>query len=171
MRIELDKVGRHGAAFAHDYQPEELLFDEEDVRLTRPLALKGRIERDDHMVRAKGSILTEAEVACDRCLQPINVPIATEFDVSYVPVTDYAADETPELHEEDLNVSVFDDETIDLDDLAREQVLLAMPSRSLCREDCKGLCPVCGINKNMQACKCEAAEVDPRWEALKDLRF
>ena len=171
MRIELDKVGKHGAAFAHVYQPEELALVEEGVRLVRPPALNGRIDRDGRSVRLKGSITAQAEVDCDRCLQPISVPIAAEFEVSYVPVTDYVAGETPELQEEDLNVSVFDEETIDLDDLAREQVLLAMPSRSLCQEDCKGLCPVCGINKNVQACNCESREVDPRWAALKDLRF
>jgi uncharacterized protein len=171
MRIELDKLGKNGSAFAHAYQPEELAIDEEGVRLVRPPALKARIDRDGDQVRLKGSITAEAEVECDRCLKPIRIPVDAEFDVGYVPVTDYSADETPELHEEDLNVSVFDEEMIDIDDLAREQVLLAMPLRSLCREDCKGLCPVCGINKNVQACQCESTEVDPRWAALKDLRF
>lgn len=171
MRIELDKLGKNGTAFAHAYQPEDLGLEEDGVHLTRPPAVKGRIDRDGHQVRVKGSIAAEAEVECDRCLQPISVPVDTEFDVSYVPTMDYVAGETPELNEEDLIVSVFDDESIEIDDLAREQVLLALPSRVLCREDCKGLCPVCGINKNMQACQCESADVDPRWAALKDLRF
>lgn len=171
MRIELDKLGKYGGAFAHVYQPNELSLEEAGVRLTRPAELRGRIDREGHEVRLNGSITARAEIDCDRCLQPIVVPINADFDVNYVPAEDYAADVTPELHVEDLNLSVFEEETIDIDDLAREQVLLALPSRALCSEDCKGLCPVCGINKNMQACQCESSEVDPRWAALKDLRF
>lgn len=171
MRIELDKLGKNGANFAHAYQTEELVIGEERVRLMRPPIVNGRIERDGNVVRLKGSMRAETEVDCDRCLAPIRIPVETEFDVDYVPATDYASVETPELHENDLTVSIYDHETIDIDDLAREQVLLAMPSRSLCREDCKGLCPVCGINRNVQACQCESKEADPRWLTLKDLRL
>lgn len=171
MRIGLDKLGKNGTVFSHVYQPDELTLDEEAIRLMVPPEVKGTIKLDGHQVQVKGHIKAQAEVDCDRCLQSIVVPIDVDFDVSYVPVKEYVSDETPELNEEDLNVSVFDEETIDIDGLVREQVLLAMPSRALCREDCKGLCPVCGINKNMQACQCESTEVDPRWAGLRDLRF
>ena len=62
-------------------------------------------------------------------------------------------------------------ETIDIDELVREQVLLAVPERSLCQEDCKGLCPTCGADRNLKECGCESVEADPRWAALKNLRF
>jgi uncharacterized protein len=171
MRIELDKLEDKGGSFAHIYQPEELALDEEGVRLTVAPEVSGRVKREGQQVRLRGKIAAQAEVDCDRCLTSISVPVSTEFDVKYVPATDYEAEDTAELQAEDLNVAVFDGHTIDLDDLTREQVLLALPMHALCREECKGLCPICSINKNNDACQCEPTEVDTRWEALKNLRF
>ncbi|MBV9210277.1 MAG: DUF177 domain-containing protein [Acidobacteria bacterium] len=171
MRIELDKLEDKGGSFAHTYQPDELMLDEEGVRLVKAPEVTGRVKRDHHQVRLRGKIRAEAEVDCDRCLAAIAVPVETEFDVTYVPATDYEAESAAELQAEDLTLSIFDGETIDIDELTREQVLLALPMHALCREDCKGLCPVCSINKNTDACQCETKEIDPRWSALKDLQF
>lgn len=171
MRIELDKLDGKPARFAHKYEPEELILDDEHARLVEPPEVKGRINRSGHEVRLQGEIAASAEVECDRCLKQKTVPIETVFDVTYVPAADYVEGEVAELHEEDLAVSVYRDEVIDIDELVREQVLLAIPSRALCSEDCRGLCPVCGANRNETACECEAKETDPRWEALRDFRF
>ena len=100
----------------------------------------------------------------------MTVPIAASFDLDYVPASEYEAERLAELEADDLAVSVFDGEVIDIDELLREQVILALPSRALCREDCKGLCPVCGIDKNLKDCECESHPVDPRWTALNGLR-
>ena len=172
MRIELDKLEGAGGQFAHAYEPGELVLDEEHVRLTGAPEISARASRSDHQVRLRGRITARAQVECDRCLQSVDLPVETSFDVSYVPAADYTSEaEAAELQEEDLSLSVFDGETIDVDDLVREQVLLALPTRALCREECKGLCPVCGADKNNDSCACESKEVDPRWAALKDLRF
>lgn len=172
MRIELDKLEATGGQFAHAYEPEELVLDDEHVRLTAWPQVSGYARRDGHQVRLRGTITARAEVDCDRCLKSVDVPVETSFDVSYVPADDYGAEPeaAAELQEEDLSLSVFDGGAIDVDDLVREQVLLALPTRALCGEDCKGLCPVCGANRNMDSCNCETTEVDPRWAALKDLR-
>ncbi|HEY0004597.1 MAG TPA: DUF177 domain-containing protein [Pyrinomonadaceae bacterium] len=169
MRIELDKLEGDADSFSYIYEPGELSLDEENARLTEPPSVQGRLKRSGHEVRLRGSISAEAEVDCDRCLKPIAVPVRTEFEVTYVPAADYRAAETAELQEEDLSVSVFDEETIDIDELVREQILLALPLRALCTEDCQGLCPVCGTNRNVQPCACQTAERDPRWDALKNL--
>ncbi len=172
MRLELDKLEEKGGAFAHAYSPDELSLEEENLRLTGTAEVSGRMTRNGQQVRARGKIKARAEIDCDRCLTPIAVPVETEFDVTYIPATEYATEEeTAELQEEDLNLSVFEGDAIDVDELVREQVLLALPTRSLCREDCAGLCEVCGVNKNINACHCESKEIDPRWQALKDLRF
>ena len=171
MRIELDKLGGASARFAHTYEPEELLLDDEHARLTEPPQVTGRLNRSGHEVRLEGSIRARAEVDCDRCLKQVSIPVETTFDVTYVPAEDYAEGEVAELQAEDLSVSVYEGEAIDLDELVREQVLLALPTRALCTEDCKGLCPVCGANRNERSCECETSETDPRWTALKDIRF
>jgi uncharacterized protein len=75
------------------------------------------------------------------------------------------------LREEDLNLAVFDGEAIELDDLVREEILLAVPAHVLCRHECQGLCPVCGIDRNQGSCQCETTETDSRWQGLKELQM
>jgi uncharacterized protein len=169
MRIELDKLEKTGNTFAHSYETDEIILDEDHARLTQPPVVSGSISRTGHEVRLRGKISASAEVDCDRCLKTVNLPIETEFDVKYVPVEDYTASEAAELQEEDLSVSFFEGETIDVDELVREQVLLAMPARALCGEECKGLCPVCGADRNADSCNCENHDIDPRWAGLKQL--
>lgn len=172
MRIELDKLEGSSAKFEHTYEAEELVLDDEHVRLIEPPRITGRINRSGHEVRLKGRIVTRAEVDCDRCLKQVTLPVEASFDVTYVPAEDYAeTDVAAELQAEDMAVSVYEDNAIDVDDLVREQVLLALPTRALCLEDCKGLCPVCGANRNENPCECETQNIDPRWSGLKDIRF
>lgn len=170
MRIELDRLQETGDKFAHVYEPEELVLDEEHARLTEPPEIAGRVSRSGHEVRVRGKINARAEVDCDRCLKAVTVPVETEFDVTYVPEDDYREGEAAELKEDDLSLSVYDGATIDVDELVREQLLLALPTRALCTEECKGLCPVCGADRNADACDCETKEVDPRWAGLKAMR-
>jgi uncharacterized protein len=171
MRIELDKLQEKDSKFAHVYEPEELVLDDEHARLVEPPEVAGRVTRKNGEVRLRGEIRTRAEVECDRCLKAVVVPVETSFDVTYLPADAEAVSAVGELQEEDLTVAVFDGESIDVDELVREQVLLGLPNRALCGEDCKGLCPVCGIDRNTECCACETAEVDPRWGALKDIQF
>jgi uncharacterized protein len=104
-------------------------------------------------------------------LQPVELPITTEFNERFVRTVSWAAEEQHELQPEDLNIAVFDGEGIELDDLVREELLLALPVNVLCREDCKGLCPVCGIDRNLSNCQCENDAVDSRWQKLKELQM
>lgn len=171
MRIELDKLGGQSARFEHRYDAEELVLDDEHARLIEPPQVTGRLSRSDHEVRLQGRINARAEIDCDRCLKQVVVPVETDFDVTYVPAADYVETEAAELQAEDMGLSVYEDGAIDLDELVREQVLLALPTRALCGEDCKGLCPVCGANRNENPCECESKEIDPRWSELKNLRF
>ena len=167
MRIELDKLEKTGGSFSHLYEPEELVLDEEHVRLTNPPAVSARINRSGREVRLRGKISARAEVDCDRCLKTVAIRVEAEFDVTYVPAEDYTSSEAAELREEDLSLSVFDGEAIDVDELVREQLLLALPARALCSEECKGLCPKCGSDRNLTACGCESREIDPRWAGLR----
>ena len=171
MRIELDKLEGNKSAFAHTYEAGEIVLDEETARLVEAPQINGRIARSGQEVRLQGTVTARAEVECDRCLKTVAVPIETRFDVTYIPAVDYERAATAaELREEDLSVSVFDGETIDIDDLVREQVHLALPPRMLCGEECKGLCPVCGADRNQSECACAPTEIDPRWAVLAGLK-
>jgi DUF177 domain-containing protein len=170
MRIELEKLEGGRGDFAHIYQPDELDPIDERVSLAGPAEVKGRVRRTGVAVAVDGHIDTRVKVECDRCLKPVELPVITDFALEYITEADYESSSAAALNDEEMSVSVFDGESIDVDEIVKEQVLLAVPARTLCREDCKGICPECGIDLNTGQCSCAAEEVDPRWAALKDLK-
>ncbi|MEP6636036.1 MAG: DUF177 domain-containing protein [Acidobacteriota bacterium] len=170
MLVELAKLESNEGKFAHDYEPGELTLDEERVELAEPPRIAGRIQREKARVTVDGALSAVTRIECDRCLQPIILPVNTEFRVEFVTPDVYQTEEAAELEAEDLALSVFNGEIIDVDELVREEVLLAVPIQALCRENCKGLCPVCGVNKNQTECHCAVGEVDPRWSGLRELK-
>lgn len=171
MRIEADKLKEASTPFAHVYAPDELPLEDEMTRLASEARLEGRASKRHEQVRLQGTINASVEVACDRCLAPVVVPVNADFDVAYVPAeVEEDAPEATELQADDLNFAIYEGDELDLDELAREQLLLALPARQLCREDCKGLCPTCGADLNTQECRCERQEIDPRWAALAKLK-
>ena len=171
MRIELDKLEEQGGKFAQVYEANELPLEDAEVRLVEPAEVRGRIRRTGKEVELQGKLHTKLEAVCGRCLQPVELPITTEFNERFVRTVSWAAEEQHELQAEDLNIAVFDGEGIELNDLVREEILLAMPAQILCQEDCKGLCPTCGIDRNASSCQCGDSNGDSRWEKLKNLRF
>ncbi len=171
MRIELDKLEERGGKFSRLYEANDLPLDDPEVRLVGPAEVSGRLQREGNDVALRGRLHTKLEVVCGRCLQPVQLPISADFSERFVRAVTWAAEEQHELQTEDLNISVFDGEGIELDDLVREELLLAVPANVLCREDCKGLCPSCGIDRNLNTCQCEVDEVDSRWQKLKELQM
>jgi uncharacterized protein len=171
VRIEVDRLTEQGESFAHTYAPDELALDDEEAQLTGETRVTGRASRKGEQVRLVGKIETGVEVHCSRCLRPVSVPVEAEFEERYIPAADESVtDELAELKPDDLGFSTYEGESVDVDLLVREQVLLALPMRPLCREDCKGLCPTCGTDLNAEACACEQKEIDPRWAALASLK-
>ena len=169
VRIELDSLEGTSGSFAHVYGSDELEFNDERVRLIEPPEISGQVVRKGNQLLLNGRLVARAEVDCDRCLKSVEVPVRTEFNLQYVTAADYKAIHAAELEESDLALSVFDGEAIDVDEIVREQILLAVPTRSLCREDCKGFCPVCGADRNLKECGCQTEDSDPRWAGLKEL--
>ena len=170
MRIELENLEGGKGDFAHVYQPEELNPVDERVQLIEPAEVKGKVRLSGEEVFVNGHIDTRAQVECDRCLQRIELPVSADFALEYITGSDYESSEIAELTEDAMAVSVFDGETIDVEEIVKEQILLAVPTRLLCRDDCKGICPECGIDKNTGECQCVKDDIDPRWAALKNLK-
>jgi len=169
MRIELVNLEHGRADFAHVYQPDELGSFDDRVSLVAPVKVEGKVRLAGTEVFVNGHIESRAQVECDRCLKLIETPVNTDFDLQYITGRAYESSDVAELTPDEMSVSVFDGETIDVDEIVKEQILLAVPTRMLCRPDCKGICPDCGIDKNTGDCNCGANEVDPRWAALKNL--
>ena len=170
MRIQLENLEGGKGDFAHVYQPDELNPVDERIRLTEPATVNGKVRLSGNEVFVNGHIDAHAQVECDRCLQQIEMPVSADFALEYITGSDYESSEMAELTEDAMAVSVFDGNAIDVDEIVKEQVLLAVPTRVLCREDCRGICPECGIDKNTGECHCVTDDIDPRWAALKNLK-
>lgn len=169
MRIELANLEGGKGEFARAYEPGELALEDERLRLVGGPQVSGRIQREGGLVKVSGSVKGHVQVECDRCLKPVDVPVSSRFKLEYVSPEQYESQHAVELNEDDLDLSIFDGEVIDVDALVAEELLLAVPDQVLCKSDCKGLCPVCGVDRNSKDCACETADVDPRWAGLKEL--
>jgi len=150
----------------------------EDFRVTEPIVLSGELRKDGEKVRVNGTLTTTLECACSRCLDPFPVPVALSLDLLFLPTSAVTGGQAASgdgedgeaVADDDLGVSFYKDDALDLGDIIREQFYLALPMKPLCRPDCKGLCPVCGINRNRETCGCRTEWVDPRLEPLRNLR-
>ena len=169
MRIELASLEGGSGAFAHTYGPEELVLEDERLRLVDPPAISGKVLQKVRRVHVDGRLTARMQVECDRCLKPVEIPVDSRFKLEYVTAEDYEAQQAAELTEEDLDLSIFDGEVIDIDELVTEELLLAVPDHVLCNENCKGICSGCGVDRNLVDCGCQPAEVDPRWAGLEKL--
>ena len=121
-------------------------------------------------IRLKGRYAGKFQVPCARCIEPVEVPLAAEFDLIFRPIGADAGPPERSISASETEIGYYQKDSLLLEDVLREQVFLSLPVRTLCKPDCKGLCPRCGANRNTQACSCEAGPSDPRWEALTGLR-
>jgi uncharacterized protein len=121
-------------------------------------------------IRLRGKLATGLELQCARCLEPVEQKVSREFDLLYRPLGADAGRDELSVTDAEAEIGYYQGEGILLEDTLREQVLLALPLKITCREDCKGLCPHCGKNLNLEACSCNVPMEDPRWAALKEVR-
>jgi uncharacterized protein len=140
-----------------------------DFTIDGDVALAFDIHKDQDRYRLVGTVRATLQLGCSRCLEPYTVPAACAFDLRYLPQAANTGGEEQEVGEDDLSTAFYRDAAIDLADLVREQLYLALPMKPLCRPECRGLCPQCGTNLNRETCGCERRWVDPRLEGLRAL--
>lgn len=122
-------------------------------------------------VSATGTIETEINLECCRCLKEFILPVKTEFKYTYAPVEDLSGEEDLELTGEDLGFGYYKDNVIDLDPIILEQIVLQVPMKPLCKESCKGLCTHCGINLNVESCDHHITAFENPFAVLKKLKI
>ena len=121
-------------------------------------------------IRLRGQFKGSFQVPCARCVEPVEIPLEAEFDLIFRPIGADADAPERSITAPETEIGYYQGDSLSLEDVLREQVLLSLPVRTLCKPDCKGLCPRCGKNRNLEACNCEVGPKDPRWEALAGLR-
>lgn len=170
MRIELESPEESGGRFTRTYASGQLEFDESELRLVEPVEVKGQFRRKNGEVELSGELHTKCLAPCARCLKEVEIPIDVDFAERFVAAVSWRHEEQHELSKDDLNLGLVE-EAIELDDVVKEEVLLALPTQVLCDQDCKGICPSCGSDRNAGDCNCKSEQGDSRWEKLKDLQL
>lgn len=150
-----------------------------DTRQVGPLPVEGKADllvehrgpqEQVEDIRLRASYAGEFEVLCARCLDPVAVPLKGSFDLLFRPENVDAEAGERALSEDETEIGYYEKNGLQLEDVVREQVLLALPGKTICRDDCKGLCADCGTNLNAGACDCSKRQtLDPRWNALAGL--
>src|ERR1035441_8587786 len=178
MEFKVSELEREPIDFDLELAPGEGDFTQE-AEQRGPLAASGHAEvLHEHRgprdivadIRLKGRFAGNFRVPCARCVEPVEIPLSADFDLIFRPAE--ADSESPErsITAPETEIGYYQKDSLFLEDVLREQVLLSLPVRTLCKPDCKGLCPRCGENRNSQMCNCEVGPSDPRWEALAGLR-
>jgi uncharacterized protein len=178
MFLDIKELQLRPLEFEEELQPGVIDLGGE-VRQRTPLKTAGRAELvEEHHgkhkiiqdIRLRGRLSAGLEMQCARCLEPVPQEIAREFELLYRPLGADAGRDELSVTAAEAEIGYYQGEGIPLEDVLREQVLLALPLKITCREDCKGLCPHCGTNLNQEQCSCAVAADDPRWAALKEIR-
>ena len=127
----------------------------------KDIVVQGSVVATGAAYRVSGRITCRKDFICDRCLTPSVVEQVCEFSEEYCETADGA---------EDDSINCFDGDVIDITDMIRDTLLAAQPLSNICKSDCKGLCPVCGANRNERECGCDSFVPDPRLAALQQFK-
>ena len=177
MLIKVRDLELRPLHFERDFQPGVLDLGPDVVQRT-PAHAQGQADLVEEVegqkrvadIRLRGSLATSIETPCARCVDPVQYDVKSDFDLLYRPINADSHPEEASISEAETEISFYQGEGIELEDVLKEQVLLSLPAKMLCREDCKGLCPQCGKNLNQGSCQCETKISDLRWAALEGIK-
>jgi len=140
----------------------------EGLSVSSPVTAHLAVSKTANEVLVTGNLSVELEMECSRCLKGVQQAQDLAVSVVYHPAEEIGS-EKHGLHDDEMDMGFYTGEELDLLELIREQIMLSVLMKPLCYEDCKGICPKCGIDLNTGACSCVHKEIDPRLEVLKKL--
>ena len=146
------------AEFPHPFQDTAWVLE----------AVSLSVLKDKDEVCVRGHLRSRVPETCSRCLQQFPLTLTAQVNTRFCPGP-RAVDDEVELRPDDLEVDFYSDDLLDLNRLIQTETELGLPMKPLCQGDCRGLCPVCGGNRNVTSCTCEVRLPDPRLAALKEL--
>ena len=138
---------------------EDILKDSEDAKISSPIKLQGTLVSHNDIISLDGNLTCEVKLLCSRCLEEFNYPIDIEIHEKF--------SSNEEVEDDEINF--FEGDSIDIGNIIENNIVMTLPVKKLCRQECKGLCQNCGVNLNNSSCKCDELNVDPRLAKLKDL--
>lgn len=172
MRFNVAQLIKGPTGSARKYELDEDIY-RLDPALDPQSPLRGRLTlmRTSQGILVTGTLRVTMRQECRRCLEPYDEKVRLRIEEEYLPVV--RIDNTPvdAVPDEDRDLALLIDaeHMLDVSEVVRQGLLLASSTPGLCRDDCLGLCPQCGGNRNLGECECNAAAIDPRWTALQAL--
>jgi uncharacterized protein len=174
LQISTKAISETGKELSLDLGPEWFeRWREEDPGLEfSQAAVQGMVSlaKHGHDILVRGRLQGRLQLACGRCLEPFSLPVETDFDLLLVPAPLGEGPEEEELSAQELDLDFYSGETVDLEAIVREQIILMVPLKPLCQEDCQGLCPFCGANRNRESCPCKEEKSDSPFAPLAKLK-
>jgi uncharacterized protein len=186
MRVNIDEIKERGLQRSwelHREQVDEMVAGEgAGFRARGPAHIDAKFSKIERRVRLQANAKASLTVPCGRCLTPVSVDLPVGFELTLVPQDEYVdaprdakdtgkTEASGSFGSQEAEEETYAGKVIDLDPLLREQLLLALPTYPVCKDDCKGLCPVCGTNLNERECGCDPHVPDPRWAGLKNVKL
>lgn len=173
LRIDVRELERRPVEFDLSFAPSALQLPDPWTPVSE-LRVEGRAELFDQngsrTIRVRGKIEGRIGGECGRCLTSFELQADQPFELYFYPIEMIAEGEETAVSGDDLDYGFYEDGGVLLSEVVAEQLQLWLPMRPLCREDCRGICAQCGINRNEGECSCSDRKIDPRWEALEKLK-
>lgn len=172
--IDFDEIDEHGPQSYHrtyDITPAEI--DRVELVGLGPVSVDAEAQKGDRPGEydVEGTVRFTADYQCARCLEPYPIANESKIQLRYRPRPEATGEEEEvEISPDELDIDFYSERSIPLKQLAADQIQLSIPMKPLCDENCLGLCPNCGANRNREACTCEPSATDERWGALQDIR-
>jgi uncharacterized protein len=174
--VRLDEIPEEGLNLKWTEERGSLLaylktLSQVDFDFESPLHTKVRISRAGQSILVEGEVETILRLQCVRCLKEFSYPLTSGFELTLHPSKEAPSEEETELGQEDMESNFFEAGEIHLSEVACEQIFLEIPIQPLCQEGCKGLCPVCGVDRNLSSCTCVKREFDSGFSVLQNLKL
>jgi len=163
MRIYLKDLALkgHTVHLQEDMPLDEVFAGHADIVAHGPVHVELHAQHEGGVVKVSGTLAVDLEISCSRCLSHVRQTLELPFQEGFALQSVAGIDPEEEIH-------LVADETVELAPYIAENVVVGLPYISLCQDDCKGLCPVCGTNRNQHDCGCKQEKIDPRLAGLAD---
>lgn len=165
MLIDIDRLPKEGLRVARDFEFLSLDLVEENAVFLEPAHAEVTVRLVGDEIIVQGEVSARLSFVCSRCLTPFEFPVASKFDLVYLPEELDALSE--ELSDEKIDQMYYSGRQLDLRAVVLEQLNLTFPAKPLCSAGCEGLCAVCGELIRDAKCSCLVKESDPRWNKIK----
>jgi uncharacterized protein len=170
MFLDIKDLAVRKQVIRKTYAPGSIDYQTTEIKQIEPLEVTATAELLEGTIRITGEIETKVEMVCARCLESVVDEVHRSLDLFYSLLPEGERPEEAQLKEGDAEIGFYQGQGLFLADVLREQVLLALPMKAICRSDCRGLCSNCGANLNHEECRCETHSSDPRLAPLARLK-